>query len=58
MIDSSVLVDNLVALLRDVPEPVAKMNGNPEGICARREQYPKRSSLTHAIQQMPARPSR
>jgi hypothetical protein len=48
------LVDNLVALLRDIPELVTEMNGDPERILAYHDQYPKRSSLAHAIHQMPA----
>ena len=54
MIDPSVLVDNLVALLRDIPELVLEMDGEPERIYAYHDQYPKRSSLAHAIHQMPA----
>lgn len=48
------LVDNLVGLLRDVPDLLAEMNGDPERIVAYHDQYPKRSSLAHAIHQMPA----
>ncbi len=54
MIDPSVLVDNLVAMLRDIPGLVQEMNGDPERIYAYHDQYPKRSSLVHAIHQMPA----
>jgi len=53
MIDASVLVDNLVSLLRDIPELVVEMNGEPERIYAYHDQYPKRSSLALAIHQMP-----
>ena len=54
MIDSSVLVDNLVAVLRDIPELVTEMGGDPERIYAYHDQYPKRVSLAHAIHTMPA----
>jgi hypothetical protein len=54
MIDPSVLVDNLVTMLRDIPELVQEMDGAPERIYAYHDQYPKRSSLAHAIHQMPA----
>ena len=54
MIDTSVLVDNLVAVLRDVPELVDEMGGDPERIFAYHDQYPKRVSLAHAIHSMPA----
>jgi hypothetical protein len=54
MIDPSELVDNLVELLRSIPELVLEMDGAPERIYAYHDQYPKRSSLAHAIHQMPA----
>ena len=54
MIDTSVLVDNLVAVLRDIPDLVEEMGGDPERIFAYHDQYPKRVSLAHAIHQMPA----
>ena len=54
MIDTSVLIDNLVALLRDIPELIAEMNGDPERIFAYHDQYPKRASLAGAIHEMPA----
>lgn len=54
MIDTSVLIDNLVAALRDIPELVSEMNADPEHIYAYHDQYPKRSSLAYAIHQMPA----
>jgi len=53
MIDASVLVDNLVSLLRDIPELVVEMNSDPDRIYAYHDQYPKRSSLALAIHQMP-----
>ena len=54
MIDTSVLVDNLVAVLRDIPELVGEMGGDPERIFAYHDQYPHKVSLTHAIHRMPA----
>ena len=54
MIDTSVLVDNLVAALRDIPELVQEMAGDPERIYAYHDQYPKLVSLSHALHSMPA----
>ena len=54
MIDTSVLVDNLVVVLRDIPDLVEEMGGDPERIYAYHDQYPKKVSLAHAIHQMPA----
>lgn len=54
MINPAELVDNLVAMLRDIPELVVEMSGDPERIFAYHDQYPKRSSLAYAIHQMPA----
>lgn len=54
MIDTSQLVNNVVATLRDIPELVVEMGGDPERISAYHDQYPKRSSLAHAIHQMPS----
>jgi hypothetical protein len=54
MIDVSVLVENFVAALRDIPALVAEMAGNPARIYAYHDEYPKRVSLAHAIHQMPA----
>jgi hypothetical protein len=54
VIDPSALIDNLVALLRDIPDLVMEVNGDPERIYAHHDQYPKRSSLALAIHQMPA----
>ncbi len=54
MIDTSVLVDNLVAALRDIPDLVDEMGGDPERIFAYHDQYPKRVSLSHALHAMPA----
>ena len=54
MIDPSILIDSLVALLRDVPDLVMEMGGNPGRIYAYHDQYPKKSSVALAIHQMPA----
>jgi hypothetical protein len=53
MINPADLVDNLVALLRDIADLVAEMDGEPDRIYAYHDQYPKRTSLAHAIHQMP-----
>ena len=54
MIDPSILINALVALLQDIPELVTEMNGDPDRIYAYHDQYPKRSSLPFAIHQMPS----
>ena len=54
MIDPSELVNSLVVLLRDVPDLVGEMDGDPDRIFAYHDQYPKRASLAHALHQMPA----
>jgi hypothetical protein len=54
MIDPSILINALVALLQDIPDLVTEVNGDPERIYAYHDQYPKRSSLPFAIHQMPA----
>ena len=54
MIDPSVLIDSLVTLLRDIPDLVLEVAGDPERIYAYHDQYPKRASLAYAIHQMPA----
>ena len=54
MIDPSVLIDSLVTLLRDIPELVLEVAGNPERVYAYHDQYPKKSSLALALHQMPA----
>jgi hypothetical protein len=54
VIDPSELVNNLVATLRLIPDLVTEMDGDTERIYAYHDQYPKRSSLAHAIHQMPA----
>ncbi len=52
MIDTSELVNNLVASLRDIPDLVTEMGGDPDRIYAYHDQYPKKSSLAFAIHQM------
>jgi len=54
MIDPSVLIDSLVTLLREIPDLVMEVAGDPERIYAYHDQYPKKSSLALAIHQMPA----
>ena len=54
MINPAELVDELVALLRDIPELVAEMEGDEQRIFAYHDQYPKRVSLAAAVHQMPA----
>jgi len=54
MIDPSVLLDNLVALLRDIPDLIAEMGGDEQRIFAYHDHYPKRASLAAAIHDMPA----
>ena len=54
MINPAELVDNLVALLRDIAELVTEMGGDEQRIFAYHDQYPKRASLAAAIHEMPA----
>jgi len=54
MINPAELVDNLVALLRAIPDLVAEMEGDPERIYAYHDHYPKKASLAQAIHTMPA----
>ena len=54
MINPAELVDNLVALLRSIPDLVAEMDGDPKRIYAYHDQYPKKASLAQAIHTMPA----
>jgi hypothetical protein len=54
MIEPSAICDNLVALLRGIPDLVAEMDGDAGRIYAYRDQYPKHVSLPLAIHQMPA----
>ncbi len=52
MIDPSEIVNNLVAMLRDVPELVTEVANDPARIYAYHDSYPKNVSLVHAIHQM------
>ena len=54
MINPAELVDNLVVLLRDIPDLVTEMGGDETRIFAYHNQYPKRASLAAAIHDMPA----
>lgn len=54
MINPADLVDNLVALLRAIPDLVAEMGGDEQRIFAYHDEYPKRASLATAIHDMPA----
>src|SRR5512142_175769 len=54
MIDTSALVANLVAALRDIPELVVEMDNDANRIVAYHDSYPKNVSLAHAIHAMPA----
>ena len=54
MIDPSEIVNNLVAMLRDIPDLVTEVGGDATRIYAYHDSYPKNVSLAHAIHQMPA----
>lgn len=54
MIDTSELVTALVAMLRDIPELLIEMGGDPARIYAYHDEYPKYVSVAHAIHSMPA----
>jgi hypothetical protein len=54
MIDSSEIVNNLIALLRGVPELAAEVGGDSSRIYAYHDQFPSRLSLAQAIHDMPA----
>jgi hypothetical protein len=54
VINPAELVDNLVSLLRDIPELVTEVGGDEQRIYAYHDQYPKRVSLATAIHEMPA----
>ncbi len=53
MIDPSEIVNNLVAMLRDIPTLVAEV-GDQSKIYAYHDSFPKNISLAHAIHSMPA----
>jgi len=54
LIDPSVLIDNLVTLLRGIADLVTEMDGDSTRVYAYHDHYPKRSSLVTAIHEMPA----
>ena len=54
MIDTSELLNNLVTMLRDIPEIVTAMGGDPLRIYPYHDSYPKNINLVHAIHAMPA----
>ncbi len=54
MINPAELVDNLLAMLRTIPDLVAEMEGGPSRIYPYHDSYPKNISLAHAIHNMPA----
>ena len=54
MIDSSEIVNNLVAMLRDIPDLLPEVGGDATRIYAYHDSYPKNISLVHAIHSMPA----
>ena len=54
MIEASELLNNLVAMLRDIPEIVTAMGGDPMRIYPYHDSYPKNVSYVHAIHAMPA----
>lgn len=54
MIDPSQIVNNLVAMLQDIPELVTELGGDPARVYAYHDSYPKNISLVHAIHNMPA----
>lgn len=53
MINPAELVDAVVTKLRAIPELVAEMESDPERISAYHDLYPKRTSLSLAIYEMP-----
>jgi hypothetical protein len=54
MIDASEIVTNLVAILRDIPDLLAEVGGDPMRIYPYHDSYPKNVSLVHAIHAMPS----
>src|SRR5688572_16307353 len=53
MIDPAEISENLIALLREIPEYIEEMGGDPERIYAYHDGFPARSSLDKAIYEMP-----
>src|SRR5664279_5351674 len=54
MIEPAEIVNNLVAMLQDIPELVEELGGDPACIYAYHDSYPKNISLVHAIHNQPA----
>ncbi len=54
MIDTSPLINNFVALLRDVPDLIVEMAGDPARMYAYHDEYPVPVSLAQATHDMPA----
>ncbi len=54
MIDTSEIVDGLVALLRDISDLVALLNGEDDRIYAYHDAWPTNVSLAAAVTRMPA----
>ena len=54
MIDASEIVNNLVTMLRDVPDLVTAVGSDANRIFAYHDSYPKNVSLAHALHQMPS----
>ena len=54
MINAAEITNSLVRLLREIPELVAEVSGDPERIFAYHDRYPKNVSLELAKYQMPA----
>ncbi|MBN1567931.1 MAG: hypothetical protein JXA73_08780 [Acidobacteria bacterium] len=52
MINPSEIVDNLVDLLRDIPDLVQLMDGDPDRIYAYHDCYPEKTSLEEAKERM------
>jgi len=54
MVDPSEIVDNLVDLLREIPDLVELVGGDQERIFAYHDRYPTHTSLDQAIYQLPS----
>jgi hypothetical protein len=54
MIDASEIVNNLVTMMRDVPDLVTAVGSDSSRIFAYHDSYPHNVSLAHALHQMPS----
>ncbi len=54
MINPNELLDAFVEKLREIPELVAAMQGDPERIYTYKDSYPEQSSLPVAVHEMPS----